>query len=166
VTHDQNEAMAVADRVAVLYEGRLQQFGSPREVYVQPANRFVADFMGTINLVSGRLAESNGSGATVRLLDQPQLEIRLPVAQPPATATVTLAIRPEDVVLEAPGSGVAATIEQATFLGNLNDYIVAVGGDGPAAPLRLRVQAPARSSFGEGQAIGLRIDGDRCVLVE
>src|SRR4051795_8713724 len=63
VTHDQTEAMALSDRVAVMHLGKLQQVGSPRDVYLTPANSVVADFMGLVNLVSGRVLElPNGSG--------------------------------------------------------------------------------------------------------
>src|ERR687885_1096721 len=55
VTHDQAEALALSDQIAVMHAGRLQQYGTPRDVYAQPANRLVADFMGLVNLVPGTL---------------------------------------------------------------------------------------------------------------
>jgi iron(III) transport system ATP-binding protein len=166
VTHDQNEAMAVADRVAVLHDGRLQQCGPPREVYLHPANRFVADFMGSINLVSGRIEAADGADAVVRLLDRPEFHVKVSLSETRPNGSVTVAIRPEDVVLDSTGSGVPATVEQATFLGNLNDYVVAVPGEGPAAPLALRVQTDARASYHEGESVRLRIAGERCVVID
>jgi iron(III) transport system ATP-binding protein len=166
VTHDQSEAMAIADRVAVMNQGLLQQYGTPREVYSRPANRFVADFMGTVNLVRGTLGGPAPGGATVRLLDAPRLDVVVPGNLPAAPGTeVLLAIRPEDVMLRATGEGTPCRVEQATFLGSVNDYRVSVAGSGPAAPLELRVQTPAHENFEAGAAAHLAIMDERCVLV-
>jgi iron(III) transport system ATP-binding protein len=166
VTHDQDEAMAVADRVVVLHDGRLQQVGAPRDVYLNPVNQFVADFMGTINLLRGRAEAVDGSQLHVHLLDIPDLCVDVRQPGVPREGTVTLVVRPEDVVLDTSGGGVQGTIQQATFLGNLNDYLVAIDGDGPAAPLVLRVQTSARTSYAEGQVVGVCIQGERCVVVD
>jgi iron(III) transport system ATP-binding protein len=166
VTHDQSEAMAIADRVAVMNQGLLQQYGTPREVYSRPANRFVADFMGTVNLVRGTVAGPAPGGACVRLLDEPRVEIAVPGHLPAVAGTeVLLAIRPEDVILSATGEGVPCRIEQATFLGSVNDYRVSVPGSGPASPLELRVQTPAHESFEAGAGARVAIKEERCVLV-
>jgi iron(III) transport system ATP-binding protein len=171
VTHDQTEAMAIADQVALLHEGRLQQYGPPREVYTAPANRFVADFMGTVNLVEGEVVRAGGDGdAAVSLLDSPRLEVAIKATRPLQPGSrVSVAIRPEDIALGPEGDGVQgppARVEQATFLGNLNDYVLSVAGTGPAAPLVLRVQAPAQQLLPEGAAVSLSIRGERCVVVE
>jgi iron(III) transport system ATP-binding protein len=166
VTHDQSEAMAIADRVAVMNQGLLQQYGTPREVYSRPANRFVADFMGTVNLVRGTVAGPAPGGACVRLLDAPRVEIAVPGHLPAVAGTeVLLAIRPEDVILSATGEGVPCRIEQATFLGSVNDYRVSVPGSGPGSPLELRVQTPAHESFEAGAGARVAIKEERCVLV-
>ena len=88
VTHDQAEAMALSDRIAVMAAGRLQQFGTPAQIYDRPANRFVADFMGAANLLEGH---AGGDGL---VLDHgPALGL---AADP---GGVTIMIRPEDVAL-------------------------------------------------------------------
>jgi iron(III) transport system ATP-binding protein len=168
VTHDQTEAMAIADRVAVLHEGRLQQYGSPREVYTAPANRFVADFMGTVNLVEGEVVRAPGDGqVAVSLLDSPRLELSIKAPRPlQPGGRISLAIRPEDIDLAPEPNGPPARVEQATFLGNLNEYILSVAGTGAAAPLVLRVQAPAQQLLPEGAAVSLSIRGERCVVVD
>ncbi len=176
VTHDQGEAMAIADRVAVMNHGALQQYGPPREVYGRPANRFVADFMGIVNLVRGTAvgaaeradgAVSADSAAMVRLLDAPRFEISVPTraAAPGAGTKVFVAVRPEDVTLSRE-QGVPCRIEQATFLGSINDYRISVPGTGPSAPLELRVQTPAHENFEPGAQARLVIKEERCVFVD
>jgi iron(III) transport system ATP-binding protein len=166
VTHDQSEAMAIADRVAVMNQGVLQQYGTPREVYGRPANRFVADFMGTVNLARGAVVGPAPGGALVRLLDVPRLEIAVPGHGATVAGTeALLAIRPEDIVLTVTDEGVPCRIEQATFLGSVNDYRVSVAGTGPAAPLELRVQTPAHTNFDTGTNARLAIKEERCVFV-
>jgi iron(III) transport system ATP-binding protein len=166
VTHDQTEAMAIANRVAVMDHGRLQQYGSPRNVYNSPASGFVADFMGLVNLVRAEVVRIEDAGhAAVRLLSDPVLEVNalIPDGSLRAGDVVSVAIRPEHVVLAAAG-GVPARIVQATFLGSLNDYVVAVDGSGLDAPLTLRVQAPAQLVLAEGTATSLTICADCTVL--
>ena len=162
VTHDQAEALALSDRIALLHEGRLQQVGPPREVYLEPANRVVADFMGLVNLVSARvLAAPNGEGeALVELAAGLRFRAVLPDGASPGRE-VLLAIRPESLQLLRGGADRAALgrVEESTFLGSFNDYQVALDG------VRLRVQAPAAELFEVGEAVWLRVTG-RCVAVE
>jgi spermidine/putrescine transport system ATP-binding protein len=134
-------------------------------VYDAPSNRFVADFMGLVNLVRAELVRTDGEGrAVVRLLSDPRLEVRVSVDGAARIGeTVSVAIRPEHVALST--GGVAARIEQATFLGSLNDYVVSVAGIGPAAPLSLRCQASAQLVLPEGAATSVTICPDRPVLV-
>jgi ABC-type Fe3+/spermidine/putrescine transport system ATPase subunit len=167
VTHDQTEAMALSDRVAVIHEGKLQQVGTPRQVYLTPANPVVADFMGLVNLVSARVLEApNGEGDSDGLVAV-GASLRVKAGLPPRAtpgAEVLLAVRPESVLLLRPQSPpdpslTMGRIEEAVFLGSFNDYQVAVDG------LRLRVQAPASDQFDVGEAVFLRLNG-RCATVE
>jgi iron(III) transport system ATP-binding protein len=172
VTHDQSEAMAIADYVAVLHEGRLQQYGPPREVYSNPANRFVADFMGAVNLVSADVLRTEADGSTcVRLLNRPRLELAINLARPMRRGErITLAVRPEDISLastsdDGSSAALAGHVDQATFLGNLNDYLVSIAGEGPAAPLVLRVQSPAHQVVAENTPVSVTFRPERCVVV-
>ncbi|WP_027134592.1 ABC transporter ATP-binding protein [Geminicoccus roseus] len=139
VTHDQAEAMALSDMVAVFNRGELQQLGTPREIYDRPANLFVADFMGSTNMLEGKVAEHGPDGL---LVQAGRLTLRAqPGPRVNPSGRVTLVVRPEAVRLgedavrdAAPGAadGAAnrfeATITDATFLGNLVEYVVDIAG--------------------------------------
>jgi len=150
VTHDQAEALALSDGIAVLDKGRLQQFGTPREVYTRPANRMVADFMGLVNLLPARV-ERDGTVRAGALA----LRIALPSGIAPGDA-VDLAIRPESIRLAPVPAGdgaVPARIEETSYLGNLGEYQVSLA-DGT----RLRVQTAALADFAIGSTVALSVD--------
>ncbi len=109
VTHDQEEALAVSDRIVVMKMGQIAQIGTPSELYERPASAFVADFIGDANLIEGRVADGAFRAA----------HLALPVDAPAGDATAT--IRPERIRL-APGG--AATILSATYLGSRMEYVV------------------------------------------
>ena len=125
VTHDQEEAMAMSDRVVVMTGGRADQVGTPDEIYNQPATRFVAEFIGALNLLPGRLHNpATGEIATAA----GAVALGRPIRQP-AGAEVSLAIRPEMLRLLAPGEA-----EGVTFAGRL------IARDFLGAIIRLKVQ--------------------------
>jgi len=162
VTHDQSEAMALSDRIAVTHAGKLQQFGLPRDVYARPANRTVADFMGLVNLVPGRVARAAGDESVVAVGRNHPLRVPLP-ASAREGQPVQVAIRPENVQLVsadgAPTDAIAAKIVEATFLGNLTDCHVTLD-DGT----RLRVQAAPGEALEVGQRVHVRFDTERCTV--
>ena len=159
VTHDQGEALALSDRIAVLHKGRLQQYGTPREVYARPANRIVADFMGLVNLVPATVLERHG---TLGLVAAGPLRLRVELP-PEASARdrVDLAIRPESIRISAPNGTaegvVSARVEERSYLGNLSEYHVVIDGG-----LRLRVQALALADFPVGSAVRIAVDVEQC----
>ncbi len=120
VTHDQTEALALSDRLAVMQRGRIEQVGEPTAVYERPRTRFVADFLGACNLIPGRWQPS-ADGPTV-ITEIGRLVIGLNGRAAPATEDVTLAIRPERIRLTSvagpaePNSCVAA-VESLTYIG-------------------------------------------------
>ena len=163
VTHDQAEAMALSDRVAVFHEGVLQQYGRPREIYERPANLFVADFMGIVNRLSGEVVERTDGHLRVRVGDH-VLAATGPAAGEDSACEVTLAIRPESVRLgAAPADGPAnrldGSVVEATFLGSIVDYQVDVGG------LLLRVQADRHVVREVGSKVQLTIAIEECVAM-
>lgn len=101
VTHDQKEALSMADRCAILCQGRVKQVGSPRDLYERPANRFVADFIGSANLIPGKTQSLNDGLARITTGFGEWTACDLSGAFPPGTAVI-LAIRPEALCLETP----------------------------------------------------------------
>jgi putative spermidine/putrescine transport system ATP-binding protein len=128
VTHDQEEALSLSDRVVVMSEGRIEQIGTPAEIYNFPATPFVASFVGTLNLVAARVIEA-GSG---RLSVSGQ-EVRAakPITEGQDGSTVTLALRPESIELgEGGGSNhFRGSIEDASFLGSIVRIRVRIGDE-------------------------------------
>src|SRR5690606_25192051 len=94
VTHDQAEALAVSDRIAVMSEGKLRQLGSPKDIYERPADAFVADFIGSANFLRGRILERNDTYASVRLPDGSVLRC---TAAGDLDGDVIIAVRPERI---------------------------------------------------------------------
>jgi iron(III) transport system ATP-binding protein len=160
VTHDQAEALALSDRIAVLDGGVLQQYGPPREVYARPANRAVADFMGQVNLLPGRVVESAskaGDAGLVALAGGHRVAMAVPGGLAAGRA-VEVAIRPESVRMVAGGAdGIPGTVAALTFLGSLLDCQVALE-DGTS----LRVQASPVERIEVGQRVSVQLDGSRC----
>lgn len=164
VTHDQAEALALSDMIAVMHGGRLQQYGTPLEVYSRPANRVVADFMGLVNLVPGKvMAAQDGRGA-VEAPDGLHLDVALPNGIA-AHDAVELIIRPENIYLRAPVSGgeegdrplPVATITDRTFLGNISEYQATL----PSGQV-LRVQTHPMQQFAVGDPVAIIVDAAHC----
>ena len=129
VTHDQDEALALSDRIAVMSAGKIVQMGTPREIYREPATPFIADFVGHSNILEGTPVRSGG-GFGVRLADDQGLA--LPAAPGGAPAgRLQVAIRPEHIVLGARAGEAANVLRgriiQRDFLGTRFEYLVAVG---------------------------------------
>jgi iron(III) transport system ATP-binding protein len=152
VTHDQAEALALSDQIAVIQEGRLQQFGTPAEVYSRPANRMVADFMGNVNLLPGKIAGMKDGEGEIVVAGSLNLRAALPNGLAPGKI-VDVAIRPENIALKRakPGDGHAEVTER-TFLGNLNEYQVKL------ADQFLRVQTHPKEEFNVGEKVDLIVD--------
>jgi putative spermidine/putrescine transport system ATP-binding protein len=125
VTHDQEEALTMSDRIAVFNKGRIEQIGTPEELYDRPATRFVASFIGDTNLVEGRvLGVAGGICEIETAAGRIAASTRTPIE---AGAAVFVAVRPERVVLapvRAAGAGLEGTIVEQVFLGTSRKYVV------------------------------------------
>ena len=128
VTHDQEEAMTMASRMAVMSKGRLVQVGTPAEIYERPSCRFVADFIGAVNLFEGRVV----AAGAVLAVDCPELSQTISVAgAAPVGAAVAVAVRPERIALSTQPPDLAnrlqGTVREIAYRGEASTYHVAVG---------------------------------------
>ncbi len=146
VTHDQEEANAIADRLAVLDQGRIQQVGKPIELYDRPANRFVATFLGTANLIDGAI-EANGRFVAADGF------VLTGIAGPPGPACIS--IRPQDIGVTRPENGIPAQVTEREFLGGVTRYRMQAGRHA------IIVDIPHRrgdQTYDVGAGIGLLIE--------
>jgi iron(III) transport system ATP-binding protein len=137
VTHDQKEALSIADRMAIMEAGHIRQAGPPSEIYRRPVSKFVADFMGETNFLEGKVQAVNGASVTVETSFGP-LEGTVPVGawQPTSGSACTLSIRPESWQLAtapAARNGVAGRIRDRVYLGEMAQYEFAA----PAGTLKI-----------------------------
>ena len=117
VTHDQEEALAMSDRIAVMSGGKILQVGSPWEIYDRPAERFVADFIGETNFLVGEVKSVAGEAATVALSSGAEISATYPAGTKPE-GRVTVVIRPEHAQTVEPGAGLlSGTVSNVVYLG-------------------------------------------------
>ncbi|HEY5273111.1 MAG TPA: ABC transporter ATP-binding protein [Acidimicrobiales bacterium] len=144
VTHDQEEAMELSDRIVVMRNGRIEQVGSPQEIYEQPDTRFVAEFVGTMNFIDGAYVENNKVVA-------PSLAIPIMELVPASGhGEKVLGVRPEDVVLDNNEDAVRATIESMTLRGHYKEISLRCGTH------LLRSYVPKEFDVEVGQTTGVR----------
>ncbi|OBQ87124.1 ABC transporter ATP-binding protein [Mesorhizobium sp. WSM3873] len=130
VTHDQEEALSMSDFVCVMNGGRVVQLGQPSEIYDEPADLFVADFVGKTNLLSGKVAGLSGDLVDVALADGTVISARKRVPLSRGEA-VSVSLRPESLSLSAPGGGgLKGIVRNRIFLGSTAEYAIEVQGIG------------------------------------
>lgn len=118
VTHDQEEALTMSDRIAVMNAGTIRQIGGPRDIYDHPAERFVADFIGDTNFIEADLLKTEGDTARVRLSSGREISARTSEDGPMQNAKVTLAIRPEHAKLEDESASLLpGTLTEVVYFG-------------------------------------------------
>ncbi|WP_286917478.1 MULTISPECIES: ABC transporter ATP-binding protein [Pseudomonas] len=153
VTHDQEEALSMADRVAVLNAGRLEQFAAPSKIYDSPSSLFVNTFVGNANVLPGTLESYAGESARVRLADGSLLACRTPQDARPGSAVVAC-IRPENLELTTAGDGFPAQVELGLPLGpSIVHEMLTPGGQ------RIKIASPrglGAEPLKPGTQVGLR----------
>jgi iron(III) transport system ATP-binding protein len=161
VTHDQSEALALSDEIAVFSAGRVVQRGTPQEIYRRPGSQFVADFVGSANFFRGTVSGRSAEATTV---DTPHGMIRCSFAEPvqPGQSVVVTA-RPEDLTIseQHPGDGLnvfAGKVAHRVFLGEVTDYFVDVGES-----REVRVRAAPDVDLGIGRPVYVGIRPQQCV---
>ncbi|BBK36913.1 polyamine-transporting ATPase [Allostella sp. ATCC 35155] len=152
VTHDQTEAMTMADRVAVLDLGRLQQVGAPRDLYEAPATPFVAGFIGETNFLPGRAVAAAAAGETLAVdLDGGGRVAAVAVDRLAAGAALRLAVRPERVRLAPSAGGLGGTVVEAIYAGVATTLIAELGGE---RRVRARIAAgTGERNWSDGEAV-------------
>jgi iron(III) transport system ATP-binding protein len=161
VTHDQDEALSMSDRVLVMNQGVVQQIGTPEEVYRRPANRFVADFVGRVNLISGEVVGWEAGVLSLALDGGRRIQVNVPEA--PKPGPVTLAVRPEALIVAPVDSTlngentVEALVHDVAFLGDHYQYELEAGSLGLIAQATKAVQS---------ERVKVHIPADACTIVE
>ena len=164
VTHDQVEAMTLADKVVVLNGGKIEQVGSPLDLYHQPANLFVAGFLGTpkMGFLKGRINRLDGQGCEVELDAGTRIQLPLSGASLSLGSPVTLGIRPEHLNLAKPGDcTLTVTADVGERLGS-DTYCHVNTASGE--PLTMRVRGDMASRYGE--QLHLHLDSEHCHLFD
>ena len=167
VTHDQAEAMVISDRIAVMESGNVVQIGTAQEIYKKPANKFVADFIGTMNFFSGEVVQVLGDtdAVYVRTEFSEKLLCRMPDGKAAAPGEkIYASIRPEDVEVFAqpPQSGenlFKGTIAHKAYLGNFLFLFVNVNST------MIRVQVSHHLPQEEGQELYLSLNPQKCMIL-
>ncbi|MDD5707516.1 MAG: ABC transporter ATP-binding protein [Kiritimatiellae bacterium] len=168
VTHDQKEALSVADRLAVMQSGRIEQIGTPMEVYRRPANRFVAGFIGEGNFLEGHVAAATGSRLLVETAIG-RLEALSPVHAPAAGSAVTVCIRPEAVRLDAPPGGAVNVLDgrlrHTVYQGEVAQHEFAVPGGAEEVTLKVFELNPTAAQDAMGQPRRIWVAPDNVAVV-
>lgn len=168
VTHDQEEALTMSDRIAIFNHGRLVQIGKPEELYEQPASEFVADFLGECNFIRGTIVERNGSTAIIKLDENTVVRARNPNGH---TNHVVILIRPERLdlapaeILEHRGSNdpvihnaVLGVVTDRLFLGHIRKYLIKVGNGLVLTTSQLNEPTCPRFDVGDTVAVTWRVN--------
>ena len=159
VTHDQSEAMTTADLIAVMNHGRIEQLGSPEEIYDRPRSVFVARFIGGSNILKGRALDSER-------IETPGGILRTVGRTLTAGESVSMSVRQHEIGLQAAppadsANVITGTIARQVFLGAARDYTVSLNDK-----TELRVTAPPDQNIAPGQPVWLRLPVERCRALE
>jgi iron(III) transport system ATP-binding protein len=163
VTHDQAEALAMSDRVAVMFGGKILQEANPRELYLKPNARFVAQFIGQVNFFEGTVLESSRNG--LGLVKTSQGEFRCVLAATiPSGAEALVAIRPESFFVSTELQRNAANllrgkVEKSVFLGDFIDCQIRVGEQ------MVRAKLPPTSDLSQAEEVFLQFDPHACIVL-
>ena len=166
VTHDQQEALTMSDRIAVMSEGEIQQIGSASDIYERPVNHFVADFIGDTNFLDVTVESITNGRALCRGPDGFPFDCEI-VGEPHEGQTVSLSIRPEKVRLVSPGGGdgtFGCHIERLVYFGTDTHYQVVLS-DGTQMNVRVQNAHEASVPFAEGDRAALRFDDNAAMIL-
>jgi ABC-type Fe3+/spermidine/putrescine transport system ATPase subunit len=167
VTHDQSEALAISDRIAVMNEGRIVQLGAPKDIYNRPTSEFVANFIGRTNLIHGEMARDAAAEATETVVTPlGPLRCFFPGAAK-ARKDIAVVVRPEHIRIRKAGAPLegegdnrlTGTLKAETYLGEIVEYLVEAGGK------ELLVRTPFVQPIGPGDAVTLGFAPERTIAL-
>ncbi|MDP9571640.1 UNVERIFIED_ORG: lactose/L-arabinose transport system ATP-binding protein [Agrobacterium larrymoorei] len=164
VTHDQTEAMTLADKIVVLRGGKIEQVGAPLDLYDDPENRFVAGFVGSpkMNFLPGKVAHETAEGVTITLDHAPSFSLTLPVAARPGIgAPITLGIRPEHFEDAGKAADLTVAVDVAEHLGNTS-YVYAH----LAEELPLIIERPESRHVGKLDRLTISVPANKAFLFD
>jgi iron(III) transport system ATP-binding protein len=161
VTHDQSEALAISDQIAVMHGGKLIEVGSPRELYTRPKRRFTATFLGLTNLIEGKVLEANGGGHAGKIETKKGVLSFIPATALKKNQPAVISIRPENIPLhkEKPQgleNVLEGTVKEAVFMGDAYQCKVAVGDD------LIAVHTHPFNAVNPGDKVYLHLDPGSC----
>ena len=169
VTHDQDEALSLSDRIALMRNGRIVELGTPEDLYLKPRDPFTARFIGQVDLVPSRIVGREGDQVVLETPFGVPIHAMQIADASPDLVDVALLIRPEHVDIQPQDSSVAGSvtdnnlltgeITETQFSGKLQEYTVSVNGS------PLRVQSLSRRIFHVGQRVDLALPRERCIVV-
>ena len=151
VTHDQEEAMAISDQIAVMKDGVIQQIGRPKELYHKPANEFVATFIGRTNIIPANL-EKRSDGAYIVFSDG--YALRMPALDQAEEQAIHVSIRPEEFIKDESGD-IEGTISDSVYLGLNTEYFIETGF---ASKIQVSEESTFEEDLQKGDRIRLRIN--------
>ena len=172
VTHDQEEAMTMSDRIAVMNRGKYEQLGDPESLYERPSTRFVAGFLGVSNLLPGTVDGAAGDYAVVRLADD--VRVRAPQALVSGKGAVEVGVRPEKIrlheaaaTLPSGHNAITGTVVDASYLGVSTQYIVTAASGARVTVYEQNVERTSRGSLHQpGQAVQLSWSPDHTFVID
>ena len=166
VTHDQEEALTMSDRVAVMNNGNILQVGEPHEIYDRPSERFVADFIGDTNLISAQVISREQNQLSLKLASGYSMNIAA-LENAPAGDTVTLAIRPEQSTLtpDLENADLQGVLQNVVYIGTDTHYHIALDDDSTFV-IRVQNTRGRHQSYEEGARVGIKLDPEMIQLLK
>jgi len=159
VTHDQEEALTMSDRIAVMNKGQILQVGSPNDIYDRPAERFVADFIGDTNFLTAELIEAGASGSVLKLPSGKTLESG--PTDSPVNKTVNIAVRPEQAVLieDLDSADLQGTVTNIMYSGTDSHFHIRLESDEEFVA-KVQNSGPMKRDWANGQTVGIKLHDD------
>jgi spermidine/putrescine transport system ATP-binding protein len=164
VTHDQEEALTMSDRIAVMSSGKILQVGSPRDIYDRPAERFVADFIGETNFLTAKIASLDGGRASVTLSSGKAVAASVPEGTAPS-GQVTIVVRPEHARVARGDGHLAGTVETVVYFGTDTNIHVRLD-DGTAFVARQQNSRGGSAGAAVGERVGIVIDDEAAQVLK